>query len=351
LQFDVELADEANQGLGIHSGNVYANYIYMVGGFSVNVADRDTVFYAKFDNNNNVVDAVSGAVAGDDDDWIESPNTMSVGRRRGFSFGYNGHIYAVGGYDDSGTGIIPFIEWSKMNVSDGSTDPFQTSNVTINQRWGLSMIVSNGYAYVIGGCDVGASPGSCSSFESAVQTFQLYNNDSGGVNNFTAQSDDTFAANTDRWGASSAVLNGYLYVAGGCTSATDCTDATNNVQYAPLSASDGTVGTWASATNVLPADRTWGSLEVAGGNLYYLGGQEDTATTEHSTVYYNRSLANCQRWYRGHRGAGCPGQDQIWIGGVEQSHICNWGVRRKRGSDKHRVYKPPAQLGWKHSGR
>ena len=270
-------------GLGIHSGTVYANYIFLIGGYSQNEGDKDDVLYAKFDNNNNVV-AVSGS------DWIESSNKLSIGRRRGFAFGYNGHVYAVGGYEASGTQIIPFIEWSKMNVSDGSINPFVTSSITINQRWGLSMVVSNAYAYVIGGCDNGASPGSCSSFEPAVQTFQLYNNNSGSANNFTAQSDQTFTADTDRWGASSTVYNGYLYVAGGCISATDCTDTTNSVQYAPISASDGSIGTWAAGGN-LPLDRAWGSLEVAGGTLYYIGGQDDTATNEQTTVYYTSGIS------------------------------------------------------------
>ncbi|HSE61279.1 MAG TPA: hypothetical protein VLA88_03210, partial [Candidatus Saccharimonadales bacterium] len=285
LQIDSTPGTGGIDGLGIHSGTVYANYIFLVGGFSNAEADKDDVLYAKFDNNNNVV-AVSGST------WIESPNKLSVGRRRGFSFGYNGHIYSVGGYEDTGTTIIPFIEWAKMNVSDGSIDPFATSNVTINQRWGLSMTVSNGYAYVFGGCDAGASPGGCTSFEPAVQTFQLYNNDSGAINNFTAQSDDTFsnAATEDRWGASATVYNGYLYVAGGCISATDCTDATNSVEYAPISTSDGTVGTWA-AGGALPADRAWGTLEVAGGTLYYMGGQNDAGTGQ-TTVYYTSGISS-----------------------------------------------------------
>jgi hypothetical protein len=330
LQIDVELADETDQGLGIHSGTTYANYVYLIGGYSPNVPDRDTVFYAKIDNSNNIVDAVSGLASGNDEDWIESSNTLSVGRRRGWAFGYNGHIYSVGGYDDSGTGIIPFIEWSKMNVSDGSIDQFVTSSVTINQRWGLTMVVSNSYAYVIGGCDNGASPGSCTSFEDSIQTFQLYNNDSGALNNFTAQSDDTFTADTDRWGASSAIYNGYLYVAGGCISTTDCTNATNSVQYAPISASDGTIGTWAAGGN-LPADRAWGSLEVAGGTLYYIGGQDDTATNEYDTVYYTSSISSGNPTWNGTAASnGLPGartrfSSAVWndrlyvVGGLDGS--------------------------------
>lgn len=306
LQLDVELSTETNQGLGLHSGTVYANYIYLIGGYSVNVGDRATVFYAKFDDSNNVVDAESGTAdpSNNDDDWIEANNTLSVGRRRGWAFGYNGHIYAVGGYDDSGTGIIPFIEWSKMNVSNGAIDSFVTSSVTINQRWGLSMAVSNSYAYVVGGCDVGASPGGCSSFEPSIQTFQLYNNNSGSVANFTAQADQTFTADTNRWGASSAIYTdpvtetSYLYVAGGCISTVaDCSGAgggnntTNNVQYAVINPQDGSVGTWNNG-GALPADRAWGSLEVVGGTLYYIGGHNDTQTNEQSTVYYTTSVTS-----------------------------------------------------------
>ncbi|MEK7602971.1 MAG: hypothetical protein AAB459_01870, partial [Patescibacteria group bacterium] len=272
-------------GLGTHSGTVYANYIYLIGGLSQAETDKDDVLYAKFDNNNNVVAVDGGA------DWIDLPNKMSVGRRRGFSFGYNGHIYTVGGYDGDTSTVIPFIEWSKMNVSNGSIDSFITSSIEINQRWGLSMVVSNSYAYVFGGCDVGNSPSSCTSFEDAVQIFQLYNNDSGAASDFTAQSDQTFSVDTDRWGASSAIYSGYLYVTGGCISATDCTNATNSTQYAAISAADGTIGTWAAGGN-LPADRAWGSLEVSGGTLYYIGGQDDTSTNEQSTVYYTSSISS-----------------------------------------------------------
>ncbi len=281
LQIDSELASESNEGLGLHSGTVYANYIYLIGGYSDNVGDRDTVFYARFDDSNNIVDVESGtAVLGDpDDDWIQSANDLDVGRRRGWAFGYNGHIYAVGGYDDTGTGIIPFIEWGKLNVSDGSLDTFVTSSITINQRWGLSMVVSNSFAYVVGGCDVGPSPGGCSSFEPSVQTFQLYNNDSGAQANYTEQIGN-FATNNDRIGSSAAILDGYIYVAGGDTSGT----ATNNVQYAKLNA-NGTIGSWSDTTASLPSARSYGQLEVSGGTLYYVGG-EDTAGDEKSEVYY-----------------------------------------------------------------
>lgn len=297
LQIDAELATETNQGLGLHSGTVYANYIYLIGGYSDNVGDRDTVFYAKFDDNNNIVDAESGTAnpASDDDDWIESENRLSIGRRRGYAFGYNGHIYGVGGYNADGAGIIPFIEWAREDVSDGSIDNFVTSSVTINQRWGLSMAVSNSYAYVIGGCDVGPSPSGCTSFEPSLQTFQLYNNDSGTPASYTASANQ-FA--TDRYAASSIIHNGYIYLAGGCTDTVgDCSTTTTDVQYAALDA-EGDIGAWSSTTAALPSGRGWGKLREAGGSLYWIGGQDSTGD-EKSEVYYatpNSSTGNILSW-------------------------------------------------------
>jgi len=258
-------------GLAAHAGTVYANYIYLVGGLANGLTDLKTLRYAKFNNNNDVV-AVSGS------SWIESANQLNTGRRRGSGFGYNGYIYVVGGYDAT-TGVLADIEFAKIDVSDGSVGSFSVSSVTINQRWGLTVTVSNSYAYVIGGCTVGASPGNCTARASTIQTFQIYNNESGAPVGYAG--DDLFG--TDRLGASSVIHNGYIYIAGGCTSSTDCTDATNSVQYAPIDAY-GDIGTWGSTT-ALTADRVWGQLEVAGGTLYYIGGQNDGGTAQ-STVYY-----------------------------------------------------------------
>lgn len=272
-------------GLGAHAGAVYANYIYLMGGLSTSVNNNGTdltrVRYAKFDDSNNVV-AVSGS------DWVEGSNQMNTGRRRGAGFGYNGYLYVLGGYD--GADAIADIEFAKINVSDGSWDVFDTSSVSIQKRWGLTTAVSNSYAYVTGGCVSGAAPSSCSTRTSTIQTFQVYNNDSGVIQEVGGDLNGDFVTQNERWGASAAILDGYMYVAGGCVSATDCTDATNNVQYALLNASDGSIDAWATTSNVLPQDRAWGQLEVAGGNLYYLGGQDDTATNEQSTVYYASSF-------------------------------------------------------------
>lgn len=271
-------------GIGIMSGTVYANYIYLIGGVSPGLVDMKTVRYAKFDNNNNVV-AVDGS------GWIESPNQMQIGRRRTAAFGYNGYIYVAGGFEAGGSGVVSDIEFIKVNVSDGSlgteTDGFTMSEVKINQRWGLTVTVSNSFAYVIGGCTAGTSPSGCTTRTDTVQTFQIYNNVSGAPAEYS-RSANRYSTNANRLGGSSTILGGRLYTAGGCISSTDCTDAINSVSYAPIDV-NGNIGTWTNAAS-LPADRSWGKLLSAGGSLYYIGGQSDVDTDYRNNIYYATPL-------------------------------------------------------------
>jgi hypothetical protein len=262
----------------LHAGTVYAGYIYLVGGAAPGKADLQTIRYAKFDSSNNIV-AASGSSWTEPLDSNGNAVLMSTGRQRGAAFGYNGYLYTIGGYSASGGGLLSDIQFAKINVSNGGLEAFDTSVVTINQRWGLTVPVSNSYAYVIGGCTVGSSP-TCTSRTDTVQTFQIYNNDSGAPAKYSS------AANlfpTDRFGASAAVSGGYIYLAGGCIGDLDCNNAANIVDYAPLNA-DGSVGTWTTTTS-LPADRVYGKMEQAGGTLYYIGGQDDLKAAQ-STIYY-----------------------------------------------------------------
>lgn len=295
VQLDSEPGTSGNQGLAVMAGAVYANYIYLIGGQSDNQTQRGTVMYAKIDDSNNIVDADGETSI--DNIWETSPNEMDPARRRGIAFGYNGYLYGMAGFADD-TGLQDLL-FAKIDVSDGSIGPFTTSKVTIIQRWDLRAVVSSGYVYTLGGCSSGEPPATCNSLSDTVQTFQLYNNYSGSTSDYTTASNQF---TTDRIGASTTILNGYIYVAGGCTSATDCTAATNSVQYAPLNA-DGSIGTWAAGGN-LPAVRAWGQLESAGGTLYYIGGQDSTATNEQSTIYYTSSITSGNPTWNGSAASG-----------------------------------------------
>lgn len=279
LQLDSEPATGGSQGLGTMAGTVYANYVYLIGGQSPNETERGTIMYAKIDDSNNIVDADGETVI--DDIWTTSGNEISPVRRRGAAFGYNGYLYTLAGYNAGDT--LNDLLYTKIDVSDGSIGTFRESDVTVLPRWDLQAIVSNGFVFTMGGCSTGVPPSNCQTMQRTVQTFQLYNNYSGSPAGFTAGAN---LFTTDRVGASSAVLDGYIYIAGGCTSATDCTTVTNNVQYAAIDAT-GAIGTWSNTTDsTLPGSRAWGQLEAAGGTLYYIGGQTNTSSDQRREVYY-----------------------------------------------------------------
>ncbi|HEX8182533.1 MAG TPA: hypothetical protein VF575_02935 [Candidatus Saccharimonadales bacterium] len=276
LQVDADPGVAGNQGLGLMAGAVYANYVYLVGGSDANTPQRGEIIYAKIDNSNNIV-AVTGTI------WTVSSEQLNPVRRRGFAFGYNGYLYALAGYN--GTASLNDLLYAKINVSNGSIEPFNTSNVTVTTRWDLRAIVANGYVYAIGGCSTGAPPASCTAMTASIQTFQLYNNYSGSPTAYNT----TSTTGVDRIGGSATVLNGYVYYSGGCT-VIACTTASNSTYYAPLNP-DGTVGAWTLAASTMPAVRAWGKLVAAGGTLYYVGGQ-DSGGAEQATVYYTSGISN-----------------------------------------------------------
>lgn len=267
-------------GLGQHAGAVYANYIYLVGGNAPGTSDLTSIRYAKFDNSNNIVTVGSG--------WVTTSESLTIGRARGSAFGYNGYLYVVGGYNSGIASTLRDIQFAKINVGTGDIDAFDTSIVTINQRWGLGLAVSNSYAYVIGGCNSGTPP-SCATtgLDDTVQTFQMYNNDSGAPARYISPNTSNMFA-TDRLGAGTAVHNGYIYIAGGCTGSTECASTTDDVQSAPIDA-NGNVGTWTAMTGSgkLTAARGFGQLEVVGGTLYFMGGQTGSnLNTAEDDIYY-----------------------------------------------------------------
>ncbi len=269
-------------GLGQHAGAVYANYIYLVGGNAPGTSDLTQVRYAKFDNSNNVVTVGSG--------WTLTSNALSIGRGRGSAFGYNGYLYVVGGYNSGIASTLRDIQFAKINVGTGDIESFDTSIVTINQRWGLGLAVSNSYAYVIGGCNSGTPPNCASTgLDNTVQTFQIYNNDSGAPAKYSVSSNlfDNASGATDRLGASAAVYNGYIYIAGGCIGSTECSDTTTNVQKGTIDPNGSITGWTATSIAALPAKRGFGQLEIVGGTLYFIGGQTGSnLNTAQDTIYY-----------------------------------------------------------------
>jgi hypothetical protein len=79
-----------------------------------------------------------------------------------------------------------------------------------------------------------------------------------------------------------AVYNGYMYVLSGSSSSTT---SDPNIHYAPISASDNTLGTWTTGT-AFSTVRFYETLQVYNGYLYMYGGYDTTNNTTLSDVQY-----------------------------------------------------------------
>ncbi|HLZ93172.1 MAG TPA: hypothetical protein VKQ28_15800 [Candidatus Acidoferrum sp.] len=122
----------------------------------------------------------------------------------------------------------------------------------------------------------------------------------GGTNTVYIASVDSTAGTVGTWTASTNTLpksllgltatvhNGYLYVAGGLDTNGN---PVKDVYSAPVNA-DGTIGTWTTATNVLPIARSFGTMFVFGGIMYYINGDPNASLLPNSqgvgdtSVYY-----------------------------------------------------------------
>ncbi len=74
-------------------------------------------------------------------------------------------------------------------------------------------------------------------------------------------------------GLSATVHNGFLYVAGGL----DTTGTPVTAVYSAPVNSDGTIGTWTTATHTLPKARAFGTMVVFGGIIYFINGDPNAS--------------------------------------------------------------------------
>jgi N-acetylneuraminic acid mutarotase len=138
-------------------------------------------------------------------------------------------------------------------------------------------VTYNGYVYVMGGYDSG--------FNSTHNVYYSKINSDGTLGSWTTSSSTLPALVAT---GSAAVYNGYVYVLGGYDSNT--TNTLNGVYYAKLN-NDGSVGTWTTSGNSLPADISTASSVVNNGYIYEIGGQDDNFNAL-ATVYYAKLNSN-----------------------------------------------------------
>jgi hypothetical protein len=217
-------------------------YIYSLGGFTTSTTNA--IYYAH--------PASDGSVTSWTTNVINTPDTEDYAG----AVAYNGYMYYLGGVS-SGTRTNA-VAYATISNTNGSVGAWTTSTNTLPQLMdGMSVTAYNGYIYVIGGY--------AGSSQNTVYYAQL-NSSTGAVGAWTT-STNTLPAGVS--GAAAVVNNGYVYIIGG-----DNTSSlpVNTVFYAQLNGSTGAVGAWSTATTTLPTAIYQEGAVVTGNDLIAYGG-------------------------------------------------------------------------------
>lgn len=158
----------------------------------------------------------------------------------------------------------------------GHIASFTTNTNNLNSnREGHSTVVVNGYIYVLGGCSGGVAG-------TTVQYARINSDGSTGVWSTTTGLPQASCNNA------ATAYNGYIYVSGGTSLAADARD----VYYAKVNA-DGTISAWSTANDVLPSgqDRKAHATVAYNGYLYIIGGANISGVSDEK-VHYGRINAD-----------------------------------------------------------
>ena len=282
-----------------HTAQVYNDRLYLIGGdSSIGGSPLNSVYYVKINNDGSL------------NDWIQTSsfNTGRMTNGGNFSTVWGGYIYLNGGCSAvNGSGYCTAVESDTQLASinaDGSLDAWNTNSSVSDARMGQNLLAWRGYIYEIGGCssqDTGT--GECTSALNTIN-YGTINQDgdastvSESVADGTAPCSGSDPYNCDlppagngsgqggQMLSATAIINGYLYVVGGCSNYT-CSSTSGNTSYASI-ASNGTLtkpanctadgntlyGAWCiDSTHTISGGVAAAATSVVfGGQIYVIGG-------------------------------------------------------------------------------
>jgi len=218
---------------------------------------------------------LNAANSGDIQPWQLSSTPLTTALRYGESVTANGYIYYVGGCTTTcATGTQVATVYYAKINADGSMGTWSSANALPAARYGMTLLYINGYMYAIGG-DSGA--GAFGATPQSTIYYTKMNND-GTVGTWQTAVNTLPAA---REFQTSMAVNGFIYAIGG-----DNAGAQSTVYYAKAQA-DGSISGWNTATALTTgaAARRYASTVVGNGFVYVIGG--DTGGTAQNTVYYD----------------------------------------------------------------
>jgi N-acetylneuraminic acid mutarotase len=228
----------------------YNNFIYSVGGstaasgLAATGTPTTTVNFASVNPSNGSVGT-----------WT-STTSLPTAVMGGAAVAYNGYLYLVGG--DNGTNTVSSVYYAPLNAN-GTVGTWQTTTALgYGATTQLSLIVSNGYMYAVGGNQGGNSG------VNYVDAASINANGTLGSWSTTTTLPDVL------WATSAVISNGYIYVFGGLSGSTP----QKNVYYSSLT--NGTVGSWKTSSFTIGDYASSGaagiSSTVSNGTLYAFGG-------------------------------------------------------------------------------
>jgi hypothetical protein len=207
-------------------------------------------------------------------------------------------VIVAGGYDGTANTTNVWANNLNQDGTVGSTTNTKWTTVTTNP---LPTMLAHHAMAEADNTNSLAAVGSCFVY---VIGGQVNSTDAGGTNKVYVSSVDPTSGAVGTWsslanplpqsllGMSATVHNGYLYVAGGLNT----TGTPVNAVYSAAVNSDGTLGTWTTATNTLPTPRAFGTMFVFGGVIYFINGDPNPSILPNNQgvgdkdVYYASAL-------------------------------------------------------------
>jgi N-acetylneuraminic acid mutarotase len=175
---------------------------------------------------------------------------------------YNGYVYAAGGYTTTAVTATSFTNVN--NGGGGGTLPWTTNGTNLATPYpsGIAYaksFASGGYIYLVGGYDGSSS-------QSAVYSAPIAS--AGTVGSWTAQA----SMNAGRYSFGLAVVNGYIYVAGGIRTGLGYTATVESAQISP----GGTLSSWVTSNSITTSRHQLG-MTAWNGYLYIAGGDNGSS--------------------------------------------------------------------------
>jgi hypothetical protein len=264
---------------------------FQQGTISLNgVIQSPVIIRAQGDSNGLTGSFVVQNAAGGQLAWIDNSGTLGIAQNLNVTngFGVRSNATAASLHYESDGSI--YVDTSTATVGANKNVVLKTGGSTLIQNSSSTLVnISNSGATTFKNStdsanafqvqnSTGASLLNVDTVNSAIT---LLGNNSGEVSTWSTAINSVPAS---LYVHSSVVANGYVYVIGGSNGST----SQSAIYYAKLN-SDGSVGSWTTASNALPTAREQHTSVYANGYLYVIGGINGTAQ---STVYYAKLNAD-----------------------------------------------------------